>query len=300
MKHAIALLLAGAAGPVLAQAATPTPTPATTPASPSQPAAEPGRVARTTYDAAFFQQFAPSNALQMIQRLPGFSFDEGDENVRGFSQAAGNVVIDGQRPSAKSDTLDTVLSRIPASRVVKIEIAPGDQFGTEYIGKSQVANVVLTGSAGLTGAVEASVYRTFTGRYLPEGSASVVLKRGQSSFTLGANLGANGFPEEGFDRITSLPGGQLLEFRKKLNDTREPAASLSAGWEFNGGTNKTAHLNGRYLVDRFKLTQYNQVTPASGVLRDDRLFQRYKFDNWEIGGDITRPFAGGGDRKSVV
>ena len=294
MKHTFALLLAGTAAPVFGQAATPTPTPATTPAAQSQAAAEPGRVARTSYDAAFFQQYAPSNALQMIQRLPGFSFDQGDDNVRGFSQAAGNVVIDGQRPSAKSDTLDTVLSRIPASRVVKIEVAPGDQFGAEYIGKSQVANVVLTATTGLTGTVEGSVYRTFTGRYLPDGNASVVLKTGKSSFTLGANLSANQFPEEGSDRITALPGGQLLEYRKKLNDSREPAASLSAAWDYNDGTNKTAHLNGRYLVDRFKLTQYNQVTPSAGPARDDRLFQRYKFDNWEIGGDVTRPLAGGG------
>ncbi|CAM3280012.1 TonB-dependent receptor-like beta-barrel domain-containing protein [Sphingomonas antarctica] len=294
MKNLLVLLLAGTAAPVFAQAATPTPTPATTPPAQSQTAAEPGRAARTSYDAAYFQQYAPSNALQMIQRLPGFSFDQGDQNVRGFSQAAGNVVIDGQRPSSKSDTLDTVLSRIPASRVVKIEIAPGDQFGAEYIGKSQVANVVLTAASGMTGQVEATAYRTFTGRYLPDGNASVVLKRGPSSFTLGANLSANGFPEEGYDRITALPSGQQLEYRKKLNDTREPAASLSAAWDYNDGTNKTAHLNGRYLIDRFKLSQYNQVTPSVGPARDDRLFQRYKFDNWEIGGDVTRPFAGGG------
>ncbi len=205
MKHLVMTLLAGTAAPLWAQAATPTPTPATTPAAQSQPAAEPGRVARTAYDAAFFQQYAPSNALQMVQRLPGFSFDQGDQNVRGFSQAAGNVVIDGQRPSSKSDTLDTVLSRIPASRVVRIEVAPGDQFGAEYIGKSQVANVVLTASSGISGTLEATTYRTFTGRFLPEGNASVTLKRGKSSFTLGANLSVNNFPEEGFDRLTSLP-----------------------------------------------------------------------------------------------
>ncbi len=294
-RQLIALLLAGAATSAVAQ--TPTggsnPTP-TTPRGEPQPAADPGRAAPQSYDAAFFQQYAPSNALQMVQRIPGFSFDQGDDNVRGFSQAAGNVVIDGQRPSSKSDTLDTVLSRIPAARVLKIEVASGDRFGAEYSGKSQVANVVLAAGAGLTGAVEASVYRSFTGRYLPDGSASVVLKRGKSSFTLGANLGANGFPEEGFDRITRLPGGEFVELRTKFNDTREPQATISGGWDYNGGTNKTAHLNGRYLIDRFKLNQYNQVTPAVGPPRDDRLFQRYKFDNWEIGGDVTRPFAGGG------
>jgi hypothetical protein len=291
-------LLASVASAAVAQTPTgssnPTPVPTTAPAE-KQPAARPGQVAPQSYDAAFFQQYAPSNALQMVQRLPGFSFDAGDQNVRGFSQAAGNVVIDGQRPSAKSDTLDTVLSRIPAARVLRIDVAAGDRFGAEYSGKSQVANVVLTAGGGMTGTVEASAYRSFSGRVLPEASGSVVLKTGKSSFTLGANLSNNGnFPEEGYDRVSTLPGGQLVEFRKKFNDTREPAVTASGAWDFNDGTNKTAHLNGRYLVDRFKLDQYNQVTPASGSLRDDRLFQRYRYDSWELGGDVTRPLAGGG------
>jgi hypothetical protein len=291
----ISLLLAGVALPAVAQTpAGSTATPVTVPAQ-SQPAADPGRAAPQSYDAAFFAKYAPSNALQMVQRLPGFSFDAGDQNIRGFSQAAGNVVIDGQRPSAKADTLDTVLSRIPAARVLKIEVASGDRFGAEYSGKSQVANVILAAGGGMSGTLDATAYRSFTGRILPETNASVVLKSGKSSFTLGASLSNQGnYPEEGYDRITALPSGQFVELRKKFNNTREPAVTASGAWDFNDGTNKTAHLNGRYLVDRFHLDQYNQVTPAVGPARDDRLFQRYHYDSWELGGDVTRPFAGGG------
>jgi hypothetical protein len=36
------------------------------------------------------------------------------------------------------------------------------------------------------------------------------------------------------------------------------------------------------------------VMPITGPARDDRLRQRYAFDEFEIGGDVTRPFAGGG------
>ncbi|MCU0890524.1 MAG: TonB-dependent receptor plug domain-containing protein [Sandarakinorhabdus sp.] len=60
----------------------------------------------------------------MLARLPGFTFDPG-EAVRGFGGAAGNVLVDGQRPSAKSDTLESQLRRIPASSVDKIEIIRG-------------------------------------------------------------------------------------------------------------------------------------------------------------------------------
>ncbi|MEA3002743.1 MAG: hypothetical protein QOH81_1531, partial [Sphingomonadales bacterium] len=60
---------------------------------------------RTVYEAIFFKPFSPANALEIVQRVPGFSLNVGDTEVRGFGQAAGNVVINGQRPSSKSDTL---------------------------------------------------------------------------------------------------------------------------------------------------------------------------------------------------
>ena len=296
LKH-FAILLAGAGAvpaiaqtaPSITEAATPSPAPAT-----AQPAADPGRAARTVYDAKFFATYAPATALQMIERVPGFTFDPGDQNIRGFSQAAGNVVIDGQRPSAKSDTLDIVLSRIPANRVVRIEVAPGDQFGSEFTGKPQVANVVLATGGGLSATVETSLYRYFTGRVDPEGSGSLIVKHGKSSFTLAGALQQYASPEDGYDRLTARPSGAQREYRQKLNNIREPYGYVSAAWDYNGGTNKTAHLNGRYAIDRFKLDQYNNVTPATGPIRDDRLIQRYDSDSFEIGGDVTRPLAGGG------
>src|SRR4051794_863097 len=39
---------------------------------------------RTVYEAAFFKTFSPSNALEIVQRVPGFSLDVGDTEVRGF------------------------------------------------------------------------------------------------------------------------------------------------------------------------------------------------------------------------
>ena len=55
----------------------------------------------------------------MIERLPGFVFDDGS-SVRGFEGAAGNVLIDGQLPTSKTDDLESVLRRIPASQVAHV------------------------------------------------------------------------------------------------------------------------------------------------------------------------------------
>ena len=66
----------------------------------------------TAYDAAFFAQYAPRTALDIARPVPGFALDLGDIDTRGFAGAAGNVVINGARPSSKAETLETTLARI--------------------------------------------------------------------------------------------------------------------------------------------------------------------------------------------
>ncbi|HZG45093.1 MAG TPA: TonB-dependent receptor, partial [Allosphingosinicella sp.] len=75
-----------------------------------QPAPAPAQATRTTaYDAAFFAQFAPRTALDIARRVPGFTLDLGNTDTRGFAGAAGNVVINGARPSSKAETIETTL-----------------------------------------------------------------------------------------------------------------------------------------------------------------------------------------------
>jgi hypothetical protein len=106
---------------------------------------------RAIYEAAYFQPFAPSTALDIVRRIPGFSMESGNSDVRGFGGAAGNVVINGARPTSKSESIDTILSRIPAGRVTRVEIGSGDLFGSEFAGRAQVVNVVLNSASGLSG-----------------------------------------------------------------------------------------------------------------------------------------------------
>src|SRR5690349_25114071 len=104
--------------------------------APAQPAQPSGRASRTTvYEGAFFAQYAPRTAYDIVQRIPGFTLDLGNSSaasgvdVRGFAGTAGNIVLNGARPSTKSETLDVLLSRIPASRVIRVEVGPGDLYG---------------------------------------------------------------------------------------------------------------------------------------------------------------------------
>ena len=96
----------------------------------------------TPYTAAFFTASQPNSAMDMISRIPGFSFDEGD-NVRGYGGAAGNVLIDGQRPATKSEGLEDSLRRIQAGQVERIDIIRGGAPGIDMQGKTVIANVIL-------------------------------------------------------------------------------------------------------------------------------------------------------------
>ncbi|HWH17723.1 MAG TPA: Plug domain-containing protein, partial [Allosphingosinicella sp.] len=77
-----------------------------------------------TYTPQDFARFAPKNALDMLRQVPGFII-QGASQERGLGQASGNVLINGQRISGKSNDAITELSRIPAGSVVRIEIVDG-------------------------------------------------------------------------------------------------------------------------------------------------------------------------------
>ena len=95
----------------------------------------------SNYPSEFFSQYQPQNAFEMIQRLPGFSFDRGD-NARGFGGNAGNVLIDGARPTSKSGGLVGALKRIPADQVANIQILRGGVSAGDAAGQSIVANII--------------------------------------------------------------------------------------------------------------------------------------------------------------
>jgi hypothetical protein len=111
----------------------------------------------TPYPSAFFAAAQPSTAFDMIERLPGFAFDGGDQGVRGYSGAAGNVLVDGQRPASKQEGLREILQRIPANSVERIELIRVGAPGIDMQGKALLANVVRRRVAETHGRVAAAL-----------------------------------------------------------------------------------------------------------------------------------------------
>ena len=109
--------------------------------NPSAHAADEGAV--LVYPASYFDGIELNTVHDMITRVPGFVFIDTDTSKRGFGASSGNVLVDSVRPSSKTDTLSSVLDRIPRSRVDRIEIIRGSAPGIDMQGQTVVANVIL-------------------------------------------------------------------------------------------------------------------------------------------------------------
>jgi hypothetical protein len=163
-----------------------------TPATPTPTSSTSDRV---VYETAFFQQYNPQTALDMVRQTPGFSLNGGDDR-RGFSGAVGNVLIDGLRPSTKSQSLDGILSRIPANQVVRLEVLRGAAVAGDASGQSLLLNVVRTPTAG-SGVWNGGVEYTSRDVPAPRGEVSYSGRTGQLEYGIGGSI---------FSQYRDLPG----------------------------------------------------------------------------------------------
>ena len=113
----------------------------TAPTAPRQ-LAQAGDTGVLVFTPDFFADARPNTALDMVNRVPGFSVNDGD-GARGFEGAVGNILINGSRPASKNDTGSNVLGRTVATQVERIELVRGGAPGIDMQGYSVVANVIL-------------------------------------------------------------------------------------------------------------------------------------------------------------
>ena len=121
-----------------------------------------------TFEPTFFARFNPVTAYDMVRQLPGFSIDNGN-SLRGFGATAGNVLIDGQRPSTKAISISDELSRIAARDVARIEIISASAAGdVDVRGFTEIANVVLKEATGVQESTTFAGLLYYSGDHLSE------------------------------------------------------------------------------------------------------------------------------------
>jgi Outer membrane protein beta-barrel family len=134
-----------------------------------------------TYQSAYFADARPNTAMDMINRLPGFEFNDGS-STRGFAGSGGNVLIDGQRPTAKTDDVQSILTRMPASNVDHIDIIRGGAPGIDMQGQTVIANVIrkTEDSTQIVADIEDNFWPD--GHTVPNGSIGITTHTGQSTY----------------------------------------------------------------------------------------------------------------------
>ncbi len=260
------------AAPAFAQEAPPATAPETV-------AAQQGVISYTPAD---FAAARPNTALDMINRLPGFSFDGGD-SVRGFAGAAGNVLIDGARPTSKTDGLGDTLQRIPIDQVERIDVIRGSVPGIDMQGQTVVANVIRKKADTFT---QVLGLRSFlfseTGKTIPGWNYQATRRVGDHQFDFSVSRGISMDDSVGKGwRTTRDPAGNLTLFEDSRTEGDGPVHSMRGNYkgpQFGG----TLSLNGTVSTDEFK----NEQT-FSTAANSETFVSRSANDRGEVGINYT-------------
>lgn len=250
------------------------------------------------YPAAFYAPFNPQTALDMLERTPGFALSEGS-SVRGFGGAAGNVLIDGRRPTVKSGGISEVLRRIPASQVERIVLLRGSD-AAEAQRQVLIANVVLRTDVAGSGNATLTLSHTADGRISPSGKISYAKAVGawQTSIELSGEIAR--YPSDSISLIRDADG-VLTQTRIKSQSGRAPELGLaaSASRDALGGT---LTLNGRINRDGYMSDSMTDLFDgeATGTPETTRtIAYEEQGMSGELGADWTRSIGSGWTTKLV-
>jgi outer membrane receptor for ferrienterochelin and colicins len=243
-----------------------------------------------------FARYAPNNALDMLQQVPGFVIREAQQE-RGMGQATGNVLLNGQRLSGKSNDVLGQLAKIPAANLVRIEIVDGAQLDIPGL-SGQVANVV-TKAGGISGSWRwrPDVRQHFTRPQWSRAEGSVSGSKRLFDWTLGLDNAANHSGAGGPTRIYNADGS-LREQRHEewTGEVDRPRLTAHLGYQSPSG--RVGNLNAS--VQKL-FYHYREDGTRSGPGLPDRersVRQSEGGHNYELGGDYE--FALGAGRLKLI
>lgn len=251
------------------------------------------------FEPEFFAAFSPVTALDMVRRIPGFSIDGGDGR-RGFGENAGNVLIDGDRPSTKSDDIFTLLGRIPASEVERIELSEQAGADTEAQGKGQIVNVIRKISSKVSGTFAANMLVGTRHGITAFGNGSASLRQGETSYEVNFTSFSErlrGFGPEDF----KTGAAQLVERRSYQGFGGYDQFSIGGAIKTRTG-NVKINANGKFTISNGDDRRFGIYTNASdSIIGREKLFSDgpYFDTSVEIGGDIEFPISANLNSKLV-
>jgi len=178
-----------------------------------------------SYPAEFFRRYQANTALEMVNRVPGFTLDDGG-NKRGFGGAAGNVLINDRRPSAKQDAPSAILGRISADRVERVELLRVRVRDVDLQGQTAVVNIILKDDAPATGQWVANMRQNLDGHgFTPFASISLAGSKQGLEYRVGADARNSSYGDPGVTKSYN-PDGVLTEIRDDDDAGKGPNYNL--------------------------------------------------------------------------
>jgi hypothetical protein len=231
----------------------------------------------------FFAAQQPNTALDMVERIPGFSVEDGDGS-RGFEGAVGNVLINGARPASKNDSGSSVLNRTLARQVERIELVRGGAPGIDMQGYAVVVNVILKDEASRQHVVEVTPFLfEGDGRDLVAARYQFTARDGERSWgvTLSDGVGMSDSDGEGVSVRRDAAGAVLREENFWNNNAGGGTSARGnyAGPLFGGRID----LTGRFGVNDF----HSETRLTAPDVRRVSQFDEDS-DSGEIGAVYTR------------
>ncbi len=280
-----ALAQASSDGPPAPQEAAqnPVPTGPTTEA----PLADASQQGVLVFTPDFFADQRPNTALDMVNRVPGFSVQDGDGS-RGFEGAVGNILINGARPASKNDTGSSVLGRTLVAQVERIELIRGGAPGIDMQGYSVVVNVITKTQSSREHILTGNYALFEGGRDAGWGSYQFTARDGDRVWGFTLSDGVSISDANGVGRVIRRDrNGAILRDEGYFNDQQ-------GGGQGVRGNYADAFMGGKIdLTARIGQNDYSQWSRQDSptVLRENRFDE--EGTNGEVGLVFTRPMGQG-------
>lgn len=237
-----------------------------------------------------FTDAAVSNAHDMLLRVPGFSVVEADADIRGYAAALGNVLIDGARPASKRESIESLLERIPADAVERIELLRDGAAGVDMGGHPVLANVVRRHDAAVEAAVAFGGIASTDGWMAPKGQLEYTRRRGERVLDLALELDPELDDDSGRGTIRTIaPDGALLDDSRLDTRTIKRRHDASAGW-------RQPFAGGRLALDaalRGERSRVDTIVAPRAAASTGRVDEREDFREAEAGLRFERGIGAG-------
>ena len=241
-------------------------------------------LAGKVYTPADFVRYAPRNALDMLNQVPGFAIRE-SETVRGLGQATGNVLFNGARPSTKTDTIATQLTRIPAANVERIEIVDGASLDLPGL-SGQVANIVFRADSFSGQFSWKPEFRAhYTDPLFTRADISVRGRKGDLEYELGINNDTSSRSGAGGGTVITDGTGAVLEHRKDIWNTHYDTPKLSAKLTWDPAGDSIANLGAHVQRRWYRYDEAGAWRAPGGLDRLRTVRETETTWNYELGGD---------------